>query len=301
MVKIRKKLFFLLVLFLLLFFFIFFSFDNKSKLDVIKRIDYCFNIDNIDFSISCIEDVYKISLNEGNFFKVYNYLQKVAIKDINMKNFYICHRAAHNSGALIVEKLGGVDNSIKLLDKPACGLLHAPYDYFGRGKHKFSDWVDLVKKCTNIRKINYYLQCDDAVGHAVVQSISKNKEFYDDYYFSYKVCAKFEDIKARINCGEGVIMERFGPLDPNVTPEDFITIKELINQCLLIPSNILNAQEGCSYGVGWYLSMYYLDEVRESHKNNDFKELFLTIEKECSIFQSRLTDLCIKRFKDLVT
>jgi len=303
MVKIKIKLFFLLALFLILPFSIFFSFDNKSNLDIIKKIDYCFNIDKkIDLSVSCVEDVYELSLNEGNFLILYNYLQKIAIEDINMKNFYICHRAAHNSGALIVEKLGGVQNSIKLLDKPACGLVHAPYDYFGRGKHNFSDWVDLVKKCTNIQsKLDYYLQCDDAVGHAVVQSISKNKEFYDDAYFSYKVCATFEDYKARINCGEGVIMERFGPLDPNVTPEDFITVKELINQCILIPSNILNAQEGCSYGVGWYLTMYYLDEVRESSKYADFKELYNKIEKDCSIFQSRLSDLCIKRFKDLVT
>ena len=68
MVKIRIKLFFLLVLFLLLSFFIFFSIDNKSKLDVIKRIDYCFNIDKkIDLSVSCVEDVYELSLNEGNF------------------------------------------------------------------------------------------------------------------------------------------------------------------------------------------------------------------------------------------
>jgi hypothetical protein len=302
--KIRNKFFFISAVFL---FFIssliFFNLDSKSNLDIIKKIEYCFNIkNNIDLSVSCVEDVYEISLNEGNFNILYNHLQKIAGQEVNSHNFYICHKATHNSGALIVEKLGGVEKSINILDKPACGLIHAPYDIFGREKYVFSQWVELVNNCSKIQsKLDYYLQCDDAVGHAVVQSLSKHKEFYSDEYFSFKVCAVFDDISARINCGEGVIMERFGPLDPNVKPEEFITVDELINECLSLPSDILNAQEGCSYGVGWYLTILNLDKIKKSFINNDFRELFLQIKSDCSIFNSKLSDLCFERFKDLVT
>jgi len=281
---------------------IFFNLDSKLNLDIIKKIEYCFNIKNTDISVSCVEDVYELSLNKGNFNILYNHLQKIVVHEVNSHNFYICHIAAHKSGAYIVEKLGGVEKSLNILDKPACGLVHAPYDFFGREKHDFSQWVELVNNCSMKQsKLDYYLQCDDAVGHSVFQSISKHKEFYDDEYFAFKVCASFDDIDARINCGEGVIMERFGPLDPNVKPEEFITVDELINQCLSLPSYILNAQEGCSYGVGWYLTILNLDEVKKSFINNDFSELFLQIKSDCSIFNSKLSDLCFERFKDLVT
>ena len=278
-------------------------FKNNSNPDFTKKIDYCFNIEkNIDFSVSCLEDVYEETLNDDKFIDLYNYLQEIATEEKSEKYHYLCHRAAHNVGGMIVEKLGGVTNSLKLLNKPACGLIHAPYDYFGREKHSFSNWVELVKDCSKKqRELGYYIQCDDAVGHSVVQSNSKYKEFYNDDYFSYKVCATFEDVYARINCGEGVVMERFGPLDPNVKPEAFISIESLIDQCLSIPSNILNAKEGCSYGVGWYLTMFYLEEVKISHKKNDFSDLLSIAKKDCSYFKSSLNELCFDRFKKLIT
>ena len=292
---------FIITIFIVSFLSIFY-FKNNSNPDFTKKINYCFNIEkNIDISVSCIEDVYEETLNDAKFIDLYSYLQEIATEEKNMKYHYICHRAAHNAGGMIVEKLGGVNNSLKLLNKPVCGLVHAPYDYFGREKHTFSNWVDLVRVCSKLqRDLDYYIQCDDAVGHSVVQSISKYEEFYNDDYFSYKVCATFEDIYARINCGEGIVMERFGPLDPNVKPEAFISVESLIEQCLSIPSNIINAKDGCSNGVGWYLTMFYLDEVKSSSINNDFSDLLSKVEKDCSLFKSSLTELCYDRFKKIV-
>ena len=277
-------------------------FKNNARQDYIKKINYCFNItQNLEINVSCVEDLYEETLNDKNFINLYNYLQETATQEKSMRKFYICHKAAHNAGGMIVEKLGGITNSLKLLNKPACGLIHAPYDYFGREKHSFSKWSDLVKECSNIQsKLDYYIQCDDAIGHSIVQSLSKYKKLYNDPYFSYKVCAIFKDIYAQVNCGEAIIMERFGPLDPNVKPEAYIPVKDLVTQCLLIPSDIISGKAGCSSGVGWYLTMFYLDEVRLSSRNNDFSDILFKVEKDCAIFKSSLTKLCYDRFEKIL-
>ena len=277
-------------------------FKNNSNKDYIKLINYCFNItQNLELNVSCVEDLYEETLNDKNFINLYNYLQDTATQEKSMRNFYICHKAAHNAGGIIVEKLGGVTNSLNLLNKPACGLIHAPYDYFGRDKHSFSDWTNLVKACSKMQnENNYYIQCDDAIGHSLVQSLSKYKQLYNDDYFSYKVCATFDDIYARLNCGEGVIMERFSPLDPNVKPEPFIPVESLIAQCLSIPSAIIDGRKGCSTGAGWYLTMFYLDEIRLSSTTNDFSAILYKVKNDCSIFKSSLTELCYDRFKKII-
>jgi len=277
-------------------------FKNNSKPDYIKKINYCFNIkQNLEVNVSCVEGVYGEALDDKKFINLYNYLQKTATQEKSMRKFYICHKAAHSAGGMIVEKLGGITNSLKLLNKPACGLIHAPYDYFGREKHSFSKWSDLVKECSNLQsKLDYYIQCDDAIGHSIVQSLSKYKKLYNDPYFSNKVCATFEDKYAQVNCGEAIIMERFGPLDPNVKPEAYIPVKDLVTQCLSIPSDIISGKAGCSSGVGWYLTMFYLEEVRLSSKNSDFSDLLSKVEKDCAIFKSSLTSICYARFEKIL-
>lgn len=280
----------------------YFSFYKKENIDFYKQIKYCFSLgNNADKQVGCMEDVYRAAMSSNRFHELLKPLSMIASEDVSQRNFYVCHKAGHNIGDELVKYYGGVDKAIENLNDPTCGFIHAPFDYFGRDKHNIADWYSLVAKCEEIQsKTEVYIQCDDAVGHAIVQSVAKNNYFKSSLDIVLDVCSKFNNRDARVNCIEGIIMERFGPLDPRVVPEKLVNVNELTEQCLQYPTKYRDSQEGCAYGVGWYLTLYYYDLIVKAVKFNDFNSLFNLVEEDCSKLGYKLSDFCINRFKSLI-
>jgi hypothetical protein len=254
--------------------------------------------------IGCVEQVYRAAGNRGELPEVITILGRIADQNRDPHRFTVCHHASHRFGPTAVEQLGGVMPAIEALSTPTCGFIHGPYDIFGREMHTFDEWVKMVRVCEDTKlRFGHDVQCSDALGHALSQSVMHRGTDPGERLFSAKICAEFKDRGGRLDCGEALIMERYGPLDPSIEPEDPVEPKMLMQSCLDLPTDILDAREACASGVGWYLSELAGNKFREMYIEggpSNYSDLLYYIRDACEAGGEEIAGFCMRRMFSLV-
>ena len=284
--------------------------SSNKTLDYRSQFEKCFALggdESKNLRIDCTVQVYTAASERGEMPKIIETLGEIADQNRQPLNFQICHTAAHVFGPTAVENLGGVLPAIDVLSTPICGFVHGPYDIFGRETHTFTEWQDMVIICDKQKIIQSDLQCADALGHALSQSVMSRGTKYEEWLFSIEVCAEFTGSGGRIDCGEALLMERYGPLDPTLKPEKAPSLDDLTASCKKLPVDILDGQEGCASGVGWFLSENMNDAFKTMSIKNQTDEVKENFEKQGSIIRAiceklgeNLAGYCMRRYSSLI-
>jgi len=283
---------------------------SNKPLDYRAQFEKCFALggeESKDASIDCTVQVYAAASERGEMPLIINTLSEIADQNRQPLNFRICHTAAHVFGPIAVENLGGVLPAIDVLSTPVCGFVHGPYDIFGRESHTFDEWREMVTLCDRQKNKQSDLQCADALGHALSQSVMSRGTNFEEWLFSIEVCAEFSGSGGRIDCGEALLMERYGPLDPTLEPEEAPSLEELTASCRKLPVGVLDGQEGCASGIGWYLSENVNAAFRTTSLENGSGELSRRFEEQgkqvreiCDMLGEDLAGYCMRRYSSLM-
>ena len=283
---------------------------SNAPIDYRGQLERCFNIgggnESRDERIDCTVQVYAAASERGEMPVIIDTLAKIADQNRQPLNFEICHIAAHVFGPVAVEDLGGVMPAIDVLSTPVCGFVHGPYDIFGREAHTFEEWRDMVALCDSQKREQSDLQCADALGHALSQSVMSRGTEYNEWLFSIRVCAEFEGSGGRLDCGEALLMERYGPLDPTLEPEPAPSLPELTASCRKLPADVLDARESCASGVGWYLSenmneaFMTLNPKDTAGVDQRFDQQGRQVRVVCDMLGVDLSGYCMRRYSSLI-
>jgi len=283
----------------------------RASADWEGQLERCFStVENGGVSadnVKCVEQVYSAATGRGEITDVIEILARIADMNEHPLRFAVCHHAAHRFGPTAVKELGGVRPAIEVLSTPVCGLIHGPYDIFGRESHTFDEWVEMVELCEDTKlRFGPAVQCSDALGHALSQSVMKHGTETAETLFSVRVCAEFKARGGRLDCGEALIMERYGPLDPTLEPEPAPPASTMIAACLRLSTGVVDAREGCASGVGWYLSEFEGDAVRAAitregdSRRVAYGQVFDNVRSVCELAGEELGGFCMRRFFSLV-
>lgn len=267
---------------------------RNGDIDWSKQIARCFDRDKhprIDTGITCLTDVYVSAARAGDMPEVIDILEREADPLGSPDNFAVCHRATHLFGPSAVSIFGGTRPAMEQLETPVCGLVHGPYDIFGREDHADAEWYELVSYCESVRaRTGSRVQCADAVGHALQQGVMRGTD-PGRQLWAAGICSRFTELGGRLDCHEALVMELYGPLDPTLEPREAPGDPELVDGCLRYPANLLDARAGCLSGVGWYLS--------EKFRYASTPVITEYVRSTCDAAGPELSGYCLRRWLSL--